>query len=323
MSASAKARVNDLKEALSKELPVDSGESVERVHDVLQALDRCEMTLEILSDTMIGKIVSQLKSHPTLNTTAKALVKKWKQVAKHTSETNSHSNTTPRRPALSSSSLSVSPSVNKPEKQTSERRDSRVNSPPAAADLEWQGLAPMRQNICKKFYELLLLAKPALTEAGVNTDAVDHLIGPRAVEIEASLTEKFRDRKGYTDKARSLAFNLKKNQSLCQEVILGQVSASELVSFTSEQLASAETRQARATEAKKLIDSRRLDWDQANEDKINEMCGIKGDLLNASLFTCGRCKSVKTTSTQKQTRSADEPMTVFVLCLNCGNRWKC
>jgi hypothetical protein len=47
-------------------------------------------------------------------------------------------------------------------------------------------------------------------------------------------------------------------------------------------------------------------------DKINEMCGIKGELLQASLFTCGRCKSVKTTSTQKQTRSADEPMTVFV-----------
>ena len=69
--------------------------------------------------------------------------------------------------------------------------------------------------------------------------------------------------------------------------------------------------------------SRRLDWDQANEKKINEICGIKGDLLKASLFTCGRCKSTKTTSTQKQTRLADEPMTVFVLCMNCGNRWKC
>jgi len=40
-------------------------------------------------------------------------------------------------------------------------------------------------------------------------------------------------------------------------------------------------------------------------------------------FKCGRCKSVKTTYYQMQTRSADEPMTVFVSCLNCGRNWKC
>lgn len=40
------------------------------------------------------------------------------------------------------------------------------------------------------------------------------------------------------------------------------------------------------------------------------------------MFECGRCKSTKTTYTQKQTRSADEPMTTFVTCGNCKNRWK-
>jgi len=39
-------------------------------------------------------------------------------------------------------------------------------------------------------------------------------------------------------------------------------------------------------------------------------------------FKCGRCKSMKTTYTQVQTRSADEPMTTFVTCLNCEYRWK-
>ena len=39
-------------------------------------------------------------------------------------------------------------------------------------------------------------------------------------------------------------------------------------------------------------------------------------------FKCGKCKSKKTTYTQAQTRSADEPMTTFVTCLNCDNRWK-
>ena len=41
-----------------------------------------------------------------------------------------------------------------------------------------------------------------------------------------------------------------------------------------------------------------------------------------SQFKCWKCKQRKCTYTQAQTRSADEPMTCFVTCLNCGNRWK-
>lgn len=40
------------------------------------------------------------------------------------------------------------------------------------------------------------------------------------------------------------------------------------------------------------------------------------------MFTCGKCKSKKTHYYQMQTRSADEPMTTFVSCLNCSNKWK-
>uniref|UniRef100_A0AB39JEV1 Transcription Elongation Factor Tfiis C Domain-Containing Protein n=1 Tax=Florenciella sp. virus SA2 TaxID=3240092 RepID=A0AB39JEV1_9VIRU len=40
-------------------------------------------------------------------------------------------------------------------------------------------------------------------------------------------------------------------------------------------------------------------------------------------FTCSKCKSKKCTYYQLQTRSADEPMTTFVSCTYCGNRWKC
>lgn len=40
-------------------------------------------------------------------------------------------------------------------------------------------------------------------------------------------------------------------------------------------------------------------------------------------FTCRKCKSKECNYYQMQTRSADEPMTTFVSCINCGNRWKC
>ena len=39
-------------------------------------------------------------------------------------------------------------------------------------------------------------------------------------------------------------------------------------------------------------------------------------------FTCRKCKSNKCTYYALQTRSSDEPMTIFVTCLDCGQRWK-
>jgi transcription elongation factor S-II len=43
---------------------------------------------------------------------------------------------------------------------------------------------------------------------------------------------------------------------------------------------------------------------------------------STDLFTCRKCKEKKCTYYQMQCRSADEPMTTFVQCLNCGTRFK-
>lgn len=39
-------------------------------------------------------------------------------------------------------------------------------------------------------------------------------------------------------------------------------------------------------------------------------------------FTCRKCKGNKCTYYLQQTRSADEPTTIFVQCLMCNQRWK-
>jgi transcription elongation factor S-II len=68
-------------------------------------------------------------------------------------------------------------------------------------------------------------------------------------------------------------------------------------------------------------------------DKWSELLDMKRkldeSLFNSNIasatdmFTCYKCKAKRTTYYQLQTRSADEPMTTFVTCLECGNRWKC
>lgn len=40
------------------------------------------------------------------------------------------------------------------------------------------------------------------------------------------------------------------------------------------------------------------------------------------MFKCRKCSSRNCSYYELQTRSADEPMTQFISCLDCGNRWK-
>ena len=318
---SALNTVNEIKAALSKELQDESRSpaSTERCKDMLDQLDGLPVDINILAKTMVGTVVSKFKADEGLGPTAKALLKKWKRLAKSS--------------AMAAGAASASKQAGKAKGAraaggggtgTINTTTDNSASNNLQAEAGWNDLPPLRRNICTKLHSLLELSRKELVKSGINRDAFAQLCVSRADEVEGAISAKHKDNKSaYTEKARSLCFNIKKNGQLRSNILLGATGGEELVGMTSEELATTEKKAARDAEVNKLRDSRRLDWEQANEKKINEMCGIKGDLLNASLFTCGRCKSTKTTSTQKQTRSADEPMTVFVLCLNCGNRWKC
>ena len=66
-------------------------------------------------------------------------------------------------------------------------------------------------------------------------------------------------------------------------------------------------------------------WKKLIEAKIKRDTNITKVDISAATdeFKCYKCKKRKCTYYQLQTRSADEPMTTFVTCLNCGSRWKC
>ena len=65
-------------------------------------------------------------------------------------------------------------------------------------------------------------------------------------------------------------------------------------------------------------------WRELINSKIQRDKNMGEDNLSAATdeFKCYKCKKRKCTYYQMQTRSADEPITTFVSCLNCGNRWK-
>jgi DNA-directed RNA polymerase subunit M/transcription elongation factor TFIIS len=109
----------------------------------------------------------------------------------------------------------------------------------------------------------------------------------------------------YKEKMRSILFNLKnpKNPWLLQSVIENQTTPERLLGMTPQELDPGLWKPYYdKIEAKDLLRS--------------------GNLIPEGILQCHRCKSKRVVWYQMQTRSADEPMTVFANCSECGKRWK-
>jgi len=62
----------------------------------------------------------------------------------------------------------------------------------------------------------------------------------------------------------------------------------------------------------------------ADRQLMREQKILEGNKSRATdTYKCKRCNKRECTSYELQTRSADEPTTIFVACVNCGNRWRC
>ncbi|XP_072103275.1 transcription elongation factor A protein 3 isoform X1 [Mobula birostris] len=129
-------------------------------------------------------------------------------------------------------------------------------------------------------------------------------------EIEDYIYQEFQktDMK-YKNRVRSRISNLKdpKNPNLRKNVLSGAIDLLHLARMTAEEMASDELKELRNVITMEAI-------------REHQMAKTGGTV--SSLFQCGRCKKKNCTYNQVQTRSADEPMTTFVLCNECGNRWK-
>ncbi|RWV84568.1 hypothetical protein GW17_00053707 [Ensete ventricosum] len=131
-----------------------------------------------------------------------------------------------------------------------------------------------------------------------------------AVMVESAMFEKLGRSNGSQKlKYRSIMFNLKdgNNTDLRRRVLMGEVKPEKLIAMTPEEMAS---------------DKRKLANEQIKEKALFECERGGPPKATTDQFKCGRCGQRKTTYYQMQTRSADEPMTTFVTCVNCNNHWK-
>lgn len=65
------------------------------------------------------------------------------------------------------------------------------------------------------------------------------------------------------------------------------------------------------------------EWQTKHLESIRSAKAVLEETIETSAFIqCRKCKSNAVDTEQKQTRSADEPMTIFCICRNCKERFR-
>jgi len=286
-------RIRKQIDKITEDLKGSEGSDAGQALDLLKALDSTKISLPILTKTRIGMSVNALRkssSDDDVNSVAKSLIKAWKKLLPDSgSSDKKESNGKSGEKKSSKGEDKGAPPPDFPNKSFPPR-------PAATSD-------DVRLS-CRKLITNALRGEGELVEGTAKTPE------DLAELIEDTLYQKFKQTNPkYKNQIRSRVFNLKdkKNPELRENVLCGVIAPEKFAVMTSEEMASDEVKNQRKAFVEEGI--------KASHLAVKE--GTKTDF-----FKCGKCKKNNCTYNQLQTRSADEPMTTFVMCNECGNRWK-
>lgn len=278
--------------------------------EALSALKQQPMTVDILKSTKIGYRLNQLRQSVTdkdVKQQIRNLIKHWKSIADNQPATVQSANTQRASSGdtdrASNGQENIKSSSGKQDKQKQEKQQQQQPEiVKQASDIPLQTTGDAHRDKMRQ-----MLAKHLKN----NFSEVFH---QRCNECAENLeTELYKEYGGNSTKLRtqfmSKLSNLKdpKNPTLRTSFIQNVYSAAEIAKMTPAEMASDELKASVAKLEKENLLDHQVAVNQGTETEM---------------FVCGKCKQKKCTYTQLQTRSSDEPMTTFVYCMNCGNRWK-
>mmetsp|Transcript_51095 Transcript_51095/g.119627 ORF Transcript_51095/g.119627 Transcript_51095/m.119627 type:complete len:397 (-) Transcript_51095:4-1194(-) len=316
--------------------------------EVLDALNTLRsfgsLPAKMVKDTGIGLVVNTCAKNPDLDADiakrAKELLVEWRDAHRKKRQASSASlqegtplkrlNSTASETGLGLSQRTTS-QLSQESAAASDRQDADQESAAQpdqqdAASQEQAPLAPMgdskktadlREKVRQKLAEALSKEEQEIEskdEKDGNEEQRDPVVLAKELE-EALYTQllKAKGEKEYNNQARAVIWNMKdkKNHTFRFKLSVGFFRPEQVPTLTAEEMASDEKNAERTKIRQDAAEAIQSDW------------GIRhGATRISGMFTCGKCKGTRTTYFQMQTRSSDEPMTTFVTCLGCGNRWK-
>lgn len=244
--------------------------------------DGVRPTEKLLRETKVGVAVNKFRSNT--NTDISSLVKKMIRLWKETVQNEKNSKKAKPTPGSVGGPLHSGPRNPKTDGVKTDLYDNSTRN--ASVSALYTALA-------------IELNSPSKTIAQVATQ----------IESEVFKAEYSNVNDGYRNKLRTLTMNLrnKKNPELRSRLLDGELKPLKFISMSPAEMAPEALKQEIAKIHKQnLFDAQGATEKRAVTDR----------------FTCGKCKHKKVSYYQMQTRSADEPLTTFCTCENCGNRWK-
>ncbi|KAI0773166.1 transcription elongation factor [Trametes elegans] len=294
---------------------LSSASTDEEIIGILKTLkQQAKITEAILRESKAGLAVGKLRQHASkpVADLAKEIVRKWKtEVEREKQAAGGGAKSANGKPpaakksvsAASTSSAAATPSTpvtptastSGPGSKLSEARSAKSDG----IKIDYTG-DKTRDKCTELIYDALVF------DSGAPSD----LILSRAKDIEKTiLSDNGGTNAAYKAKIRSLYVNLKdkNNPGLREGVVSGELAVSKFCRMSSQDMASEERKAADAKIA---------------QENLFKTLGAEEVQAETDAFQCGRCKQRKCRYRQAQTRSADEPMTTFVTCTVCNNRWK-